>query len=523
MESALHAKAPPGRGGLAALVGVLIGGMGSSGCETDWRRCEETLTCPATPVAPCTVGLGDQAGGVACDGIYVSAGGDDEAPGTWDRPVETIAKAIDLAKAHGRRIFACAQIFNEAVSLPAGMELWGGLDCSAAKGPWPFATGGAPTTLAPGPEEFPLTVEVKNAGLDEEASLTKIISVRMEAASAVEPGGSSIAMRALSGSRVELWSCTLCVGDGAPGEIGENGGEEPAQEGTAGTPGAVACSADTVPGGERVSTRCGGSVSSGGRGGAGIKDRGADGDDGTPLPDPNPSNFGLGGAGQAATTVCTDGYRGAPGADGSYGKGAAGPPLLTPLGVAPVWGMDGHAGKSGHGGGGGGGSRGGLAFCGASMPQGGASGGSGGAGGCGGNPGKGGGPGGSSIGLLVYRATVELHETNIFVGHGGAGGPGGAGQFGGVGGYGGVGGNNRAGSQPGCRGGDGGKGGNGGRGGGGRGGYSIGIAHTFDEGSQVNGNYSIEVGTPGPGGNGDAADASTGERGEAVLTRGFAD
>lgn len=506
------------------LAAVLSCGFSAVGCGAEsgvWEPCEETLTC--TPVVACNADHGIHGRPVDCAGVYVTVDGDDDDPGTRDFPVATFARAFDLARNQGMRVYACADIFEIAVRVPAGMEVWGGLDCRDPRGHWPLHPLGQLTTIAPGPHQIPLTVVDQAAAPGSEgAAATTITRMRLVAQDATMPGESSIAMRALSGVKVEVRSSEIVAGNGADGAAGADGGIRPAQEGAPGNPGLTACSADTVNGGQRVTTSCVDGVSSGGMGGIGTGSDGGDGESGSPLPVTNPMNHGLGGTGQGALS-CTEGRGGLAGDDGANGNGASGPGRLTDTGLEGVAGEDGQAGQHGYGGGGGGGSRGGSTFCGAGAAQGGASGGSGGAGGCGGKPGKGGGPGGSSIGILSYHASVRVSKTSITTGRGGDGGRGGNGQYGGVGGYGGPGGVNKAGSQPGCRGGDGGKGGNGGRGGGGHGGHSLAVAHTADLGPNIEPDSPVKFGVPGDGGGAGDLNANPGKPGSAAVSMGFQD
>jgi hypothetical protein len=471
----------------------------------------------------CNADHGNPDRSVDCDGVYLRQDGRDDHPGTRDDPVKTFARAFDLARNKGMRVYACADIFETEVRVPAGMEVWGGLDCRDPRGHWPVHPLGELTTIAPGPNLIPLTVVDQTAEpLPEADVITTLTRMRMVAPDATVPGGSSIAMRALPGVTVDVRLSEIVAGDGADGAAGADGGAESAREGAPGNPGAVACSADVVTGGARVTTACDDGVSSGGMGGVGTKGDGSDGESGDPVPVTNPMAYGLGGTGQDVMS-CTDGTRGLVGDDGANGNGASGQGRLTDTGLEGSAGEDGQTGQHGYGGGGGGGSRGGAMFCGTGAAQGGASGGSGGAGGCGGKPGKGGGPGGSSIGILSYHASVHVSKTSINTGRGGNGGRGGKGQYGGVGGYGGTGGGNRAGSQPGCRGGDGGKGGNGGRGGGGHGGHSLAVAHTADRGPNVESDSPIKFGIPGDGGGAGDLNANPGKPGAAAVSMGFQD
>jgi len=469
----------------------------------------ETTDGPAQATPPGQDAGGDAAGSVcvnvdpsvagpddAC-GIFVSSSlGSDENAGTLERPVRTMSKALALALEGSKRVYACAEVFHEAVEIPAGIELWGGLDCANG---WAYAGPTKKTTIAPEPDVIPLRF------LSGEGR-SGVIDVRAEAADAVQPGGSSIAALVLPGAAVEFTRSELAAGNGAAGAAGEQGGGPGAPfqlpKGADGLPGGDACDANFVPGGAAVVTVCESVESIGGKGGNGRLTYGEDGEDGQPVPQ-NPDGLkGQGGYGQNGNhTQCMSGHVGNPGKDGEHGLGAAGPGWITVAGWEGENGQNGGDGLPGQGGGGGGGVRGPLYNdCGPNQPQGGASGGSGGAGGCGGKGGKGGGSGGASIGLLSLSVDVTIRATMITTAEGGDGGRGGLWQGGGPGGTGGAGGVGWW-SGPGCYGGEGGKGGNGGHGGGGLGGPSVGIAHMIDHPVTLE-DVTISTGNPGRGGPG---------------------
>jgi hypothetical protein len=241
-------------------------GIAATGCGADpgtWEPCEETLTC--TPVVACNADHGIPGLPVDCQGVYVTVNGDDNDPGTREFPVKTIAHAFDLARDRGMRVYACADIFDVEVRVPAGMEVWGGLDCRDPRDHWPLHPLGELTTIAPAPNLIPLTVADEQAEpAPEGAVATKLTRMRLIAHDATVPGGSAIAMRALPGVTVEVRLSEIVAGDGADGAPGAEAGAKPAQEGAPGSPGAMACSADTVTGGARVTTSCDDGTSSGG-------------------------------------------------------------------------------------------------------------------------------------------------------------------------------------------------------------------------------------------------------------------
>ena len=507
------------RSGLLASILTALGcGMAASVCGCHADECIETLTCTDGLLDDFACNADPALGPAENDcGVFVSSSsGDDANPGTRDKPVRTLERAISLARTGPLRVYACAEVFPEAVTVPSGVEVWGGLDCARD---WSYLGGKNRTVLAPGPDLIPLQVEK-----GEEGRISTLADLRIEAADASMPGGSSIAMLVLTGAAVELRRSELVAGDGADGEPGERGGEQPAKGGAPGNSGAAACSADSVLGAPPAITVCGGAQTLGGKGGDGNAARGGSGNDGQPEPVPNPDGLGLGGSGEVSGAQCLPGQVGENGTDGAHGLGGRGAGRITFQGWEGERGGDGGNGRYGQGGGGGGGSRGGSVACGLgpNKPKGGASGGSGGGGGCGGKGGRGGGFGGSSIGLVSFSGDVSLEATSIVTGNGGDGGTGGLAQLGGAPGVSGIGGSSVGGSHVGCDGGNGGSGGNGGYGGGGLGGASIGVAHLS---GQLPGGHDVPIktgmpGKGGPGGN-EAVTGSAGEDGTKGDTLGF--
>ncbi|MCC6557405.1 MAG: hypothetical protein IT372_31025 [Polyangiaceae bacterium] len=478
------------RASSGALFFILGCGTAATVCGCYDEGCSQDATCkPPVCDEPSAGPTTD-----AC-GIHVSSSlGDDANPGTRAAPVRTMKRAISLARTGPPRVYACAEVFAEAVTVPSGVGIWGGLDCANE---WIYLGGDDRTVLAPEPNLIPLQVEAGATG-----GISTLADLRLEAADATVPSGSSIAMLVLNSGVVEIRRSELIAGNGADGEPGVRGGEEPAKSGAPGSSGNPACSADLVPGAQPVTTVCDDGQTIGAKGGDGAIVSGSSGNDGQPEPDQNVDGWGLGGAGEAGATQCLPGAPGLKGADGMDGLGAVNAGRIAEGGWFGVRGKDGGNGLPGQGGGGGGGSRGGSLFCGpGATPKGGASGGSGGGGGCGGRGGQGGGYGGASIGLLTLSGDVNVFSTSIRTGKGGDGGHGGLAQFGGSQGPPGLGGSSAGGSQPGCPGGWGGTGGNGGYGGGGLGGPSLGVAHLVGLPAALH-DSTITTGMPGKGGPG---------------------
>ncbi|WP_437934510.1 hypothetical protein [Sorangium sp. So ce341] len=447
--------------------------------------CSEVAGCapdPEPPPGPCA---GEPGTAPALDqcGVFVSASGDDRNPGTKGAPVKTLQHAVGLAasgrgngEAPTRRVYACGGSFEEEITLPSGIDLWGSRRCDDG-GDWSYAwSPGGPnalTIIAP-PVGIPLRV------IQGEETST-ILGVRVVAADAsAKDGKSSIAMILSQGAKARVVSSEVIAGDGEEGEPGEDAPSERAKDGVLGNEGADACTADLAMGAAPAVTVCDdGTESIGGYGGDGGIERGGAGASGQPEPAENPEGNGLGGNG-ADSSRCTDGEDGVKGADGGRAAGAVGAGQLTVHGWIGIRGGDGKRGGVGQGGGGGGGSksRGPMGACPAPRVQAGAAGGSGGGGGCGGRGGKGGGYGGASIGILALEGTeLTVKDTDVLAGNGGKGGVGGTGQPGGVGQYGATGGTGYGTEMwEACKGGNGGHGGRGGDAGGGLGGASFGIA-----------------------------------------------
>ena len=488
-------------------------GIVSTGCS---HSCADIFMCE-TGGAGGTAGAGASGGAGGSDGcpedpadgevspecgVWASALlGDDDNPGTPALPVRTIGKAAELAKGMGSatRIYACGgdgagEIYVEAVTLPAGLSLFGGFAC--AKG-WHFVGKERRAVLAP---MQPDTVALTLLEGDTEEAESLITDVQAEAEDAITPGGSSIAAFALHGARATFRRARFVAGDGADGEHGAPASHDgtAAKQGPAGNDGADACTMDPGSGGASLQVECVPGVKTasgaGGDGGDGVAASGANGE--VP-PDPNPLGYGAGGKAEdpLAGTSCTPGFGGAAGAPGAPGTASLSNGRLTPQGFIGTAGSDGGLGQPGQGGGGGGGSIG-NSVCGG-MPHGGAGGGSGGVGGCGGLGGKGGQAGGSSIGVAVLQARVTFIDSWVSTGNGGNGGNGGAGQQGGQGGLPGLGGLGFGGVLKGaCVGGGGGQGGRGGDGAGGRGGHSLGIAALWATDIKT----LVKVESPGAGG-----------------------
>lgn len=400
--------------------------------------------------------------------IFVAPSGRDEAAGTMDAPVRSIAHAIQLAAATQRRVILCDATYAEAVTLTASAQLHGGFACPGTDeaAAWSRTEGHA--RVAPDTPGYALEIRGVTAPLT-------IEDVEFEALDAAESGGSSIAAFVVSSPSVTLRRVTLRAGVGRDGVEGANSGytfpteaDLQGNDGTAtvgGAPKQCVC-----PGADAPST-------SGGGGGA-IPDGG--GGSGAPR---HGETGGRGGRNGAACEAGGWGTSGAAGPSAPHAARISSVGQLTEDGWQPASGSPAPDGSPGQGGGGG-----------AGRPGGG--GGSGGCGGCGGRGGEGGQAGGSSIALLALNSPVQLLQSSLQVANAGHGGDGAAGQrgqqaFGGRGRGFGLG-------DGGCNGGNGGIGGDGGSGAGAAGGLSVGVL--FRGAAPTRRETTVTLGTPGIGG-----------------------
>ncbi|MFO0611528.1 MAG: hypothetical protein U0414_02985 [Polyangiaceae bacterium] len=412
-------------------------------------------------------------------GVFVDPnGGSDGAAGTMAAPQKTLGAAL-ITWIPGKAIYVCdgALTDTEALTVQAGVIVYGGLDCGAG---YKVKSDAARTTLAPKAGAIPLT-------LTGGAAATELHGLAITATADTVPGSSAIGV-VVGDVSATLERVDITAGDGVAGtnsttptdNIGPSNPMDAMIVGNAGANANTMTPGTKNPGGPaKVNPLCQSIGGAGGDGGevlAMTPQNGGGGTDGSavPLPAPDP-NDGKGGSGGSA---CTPGAQGAAGTDVIDGAGASGPQSVGKLsltGYQGVSGAKGPDGNPGQGGGGGGGAKGKT-----SPDTRGASGGSGGAGGCGGHGAPGGGPGGASLALVLLGASAPtLMDVTLVTGKGGDGGTGAAGQSGAIGGLGGLKGfgTGAPATAAACSGGDGGSGSSGGAGGGGRGGHSLGIAY----------------------------------------------
>ena len=471
----------------APLVLVVASAWGVfAGCENTAGDCNLTAEC------------GGPGGSVECDpnkaegpvdeacGVFVSPAAKPGGVGTREAPFATFAEALTAVKKSATpRIYACSGAFAEALDLPAGLTLYGGLDCAKS---WAHTDDGR-TAIAPA-SGVPLTFQAGATIHVENLHVTAPAGAPPDAA-AEDPrsGGASIGAIAHPSADIEIVRSEIEAGKGADGASalelpptdasaqGQNGEDACGPTGLGGAVVTVLCP-DPLQQGHEIDA-------SGGRGG-----------DGAPVATDATAGTGpLGGAPGATQPdggICVPGTMGGAGSNGGEGAGGQSSAALLTSAYKGHPGTDGAPGSAGGGGGGGGGGK-------ACMSGHGAGGGGGGGGGCGGFGGGGGGAGGSSIALWAPNATVWLHRVSLIAGAAGQGAPGAPGQKGGLGGAGGHGGGVVEASEA-CSGGAGGPGGDGGPGGGGEGGHSIALVWQSTAPKLLD--STLTVGAPGQGASG---------------------
>ena len=375
-------------------------------------------------------------------GIFVSATkGDDANAGTQLSPVKTIGKAMDLAKAAGKRVYACGNDgpYNENLLVGSsrdGVNVYGGLDCATTPSQWKYVAADL-ASVAPTTAGYALEVQGLTTGVTFE-------DFNFTSPGGTNPGDSSIAAFVTGSANVVFRRTTIIAGAGVSGQDQS----QPSQFGS-----------DAPPGSAGSTSNNGGITPNNCSNGTGASTGGAG---GSPVSGGNPGNPGTPGTpngGTVAACIATGagGGQGSAGSPGGQGAGAATWATFGSSGWTSAAGAVGGNGSVAQGGGGG-----------ASINANGGGGG-GGAGGCGGVGGGGGTGGGSSIGVLAYQTGLDLEQCTISAQAAGRGGNGAQGQTGQSGGAGASGGGQA------CEGGAGGQGGDGGGGGGGAGGLSAGV------------------------------------------------
>lgn len=475
--------------------------------------------------------------------VYVSAqNGDDSELGVApQKPVKSLQRALEVARAQGARTIALAGgDYLGPIELPEGVSIYGG-----------FAQDF--NTDAPRDQKTRILAQDVDFNVDKNAYITVLAEgiqekavidgVEIQGQKASRKGASTIAVMALNSPELRIEGVTIVAADASDGRDGVEG-----RDGAGGRRGAAGRSGLQISEGLEFSEEDEGNEESEcvrGRGGSGGKvnsqikpcedvdeSQAAGGEKGCGAFGDYQGAGGEGGANRCGSENIGD----LNGGDGPSVAGA-GPSSfpgmiaestdigffdadgvwVEPVGLRP---QDGNSGAGGAGGGAGGSYQ---LEQGGEVALGGDAGGGGG-GGKGGGAGQNGGAGGSSFGLVIVGSPIALGELSVELGrggHGGQGSVGGRGGKGGEGGEGGVGASARLGnanedgeSYAGGTGGSGGQGGDGGDGAGGRGGNSIGVAAVGVEVEQSAVTFESSNAASGEGGRGSSEDADDGYSGE---------
>jgi hypothetical protein len=471
--------------------------------------------------------------------------------GTWDRPCASIGYGLQRAAQAPRRqrVLVSDGAYEETVTLIEGIDLLGGYNhLNWQREPRLNVTSIFGATGGSGHLHTVLAQNIRTTA-------TVLEGFTIHGRIATSEGANSYALRVVDcNASLIVRDNVILGGYGGPGPDGAAGADgAPGPSGAAGLPpfdtAELDCTAQSRPGGEGGAHTCGGTVVSGGRGGAALcpVERAFAAGESEPAGSPGANGGGTGGVGAYSSEISTrcdlcftpidsqsnalptSGGAGLPGPRGANGSGGSACAAIGGAvtgghwtGAAAGTGVAGAAGRGGGGGGTGGGVD--KAFTAGACPTRGgdtlgATGGGGGAGACGAAGGQGGGAGGGAFAIFVHFTTAPaslpvIEGNELRRGVGGRGGRGGAGGRGGVGGDGGYGGPEGAGlgAQVWCAGagGNGGRGGDGGHaggGGGGCGGVSFGVhlSGTPQRPLWDLANQFGATGQPGPGGTGGGA------------------
>ena len=66
--------------------------------------------------------------------VSVALTGKNDAPGTNSAPVNSVARAFELAKGARQKVFVCEETYDERVAMKSAVSVYGGVSCSA--GAW---------------------------------------------------------------------------------------------------------------------------------------------------------------------------------------------------------------------------------------------------------------------------------------------------------------------------------------------------------------------------------------------------
>ncbi|HVH47758.1 MAG TPA: hypothetical protein VM925_35725, partial [Labilithrix sp.] len=161
-------------------------------------------------------------------GVFVSNSGTPDGEGTRDRPVSSISRGIELARATAKRVYVCKGKYKESVVLANAVSVIGGYDCSAK---WSNDEGERSTLEAPTSPAL-LAKDIVND--------TSLIGFDVIAPDATPANTSSIGLIAQNAKHLAIVRTKITAGDALDGTPGTTPSDEtngPEVNGGSGAPG----------------------------------------------------------------------------------------------------------------------------------------------------------------------------------------------------------------------------------------------------------------------------------------------
>lgn len=183
-----------------------------SGCYED--NCELRGTCPVLDI-----GVADNLSSITCDEtsdevrdgcgvVAVSTGSDEDGNGTrYNALPHDREGAGGVGEGAPHRVCVRAEVFEEAVVMTGGYRVIGGLAC---EDDWTHSAPEKKTEVVAGPGRQALRVQPGEG-------VARLVDMRLRAADAVDPSGSSIAVLLEDGSRLSFERCHFVAGKGMAG------------------------------------------------------------------------------------------------------------------------------------------------------------------------------------------------------------------------------------------------------------------------------------------------------------------
>ncbi|XYH95851.1 hypothetical protein ACMHYB_50005 [Sorangium sp. So ce1128] len=307
---------------------LLLMSLAAAGCGIDIGPYEDeqpSAPCGAASCAPapppesvCRAYLTAERAEDGC-GVFVDVFvGDDENPGTQDKPVESLSRGIALARTGRGRVFLCGN-YSGATELPSGVDIVGSFDCM---NDWTRINPNGGPLIYTFPSRVALTIEPASPGDTGAADgVSTLVDLRIQ-------GGYDVGLFVRSGSAVEIVRSEIFGSYLFGTEQGQDATTLPEPpEGAPGNGGVQGCSVAPAAGGVPAMTSCDdGAVTIGGKGGDGgatASGDGGDGGDGVPAPGAPGQGGGGGGGLRGSAALCGVASRSGP-SGGSGGGGGCG-------------------------------------------------------------------------------------------------------------------------------------------------------------------------------------------------------